>query len=56
MSRRLALVLVGDVMLGRIVDESLTALPRQLHDGVTSAAVAARPRPSPNPRCCLPSA
>ena len=34
MSRRLALVLVGDVMLGRIVDESLTALPRQLHDGV----------------------
>jgi hypothetical protein len=34
MSRRLALVLVGDVMLGRIVDESLTALPRQLHGGV----------------------
>jgi hypothetical protein len=34
MNRKLALVLVGDVMLGRIVDESLTALPRQLHGGV----------------------
>ena len=34
MSGKLALVLVGDVMLGRIVDESLTALPRQLHGGV----------------------
>ncbi|PRW20840.1 poly-gamma-glutamate biosynthesis isoform A [Chlorella sorokiniana] len=30
MSRNLALVLLGDCMLGRIVDESLTALPRQL--------------------------
>ncbi|KAI7835566.1 hypothetical protein COHA_010545 [Chlorella ohadii] len=30
MSRNLALVILGDCMLGRIVDESLTALPRQL--------------------------
>lgn len=30
MSRNLALVMLGDCMLGRIVDESLTALPRQL--------------------------
>ena len=30
MSRNLALVMLGDCMLGRLVDESLTALPSQL--------------------------
>ena len=34
MSRSLALVLLGDCMLGRIVDESLTALPRQRAGGI----------------------